>query len=186
MCDLRKKGVHAVSFNSYAIGIEVLGDYDTEDPRSGRGLDCWRNAAATAGVLLDWLDLEADADTVFFHRDDPQTTKRCPGAKVKKDWVLGLNAAPLTPPGTETDKPDVGMPWSHWYFRGESWCVPVHNFLVAKGIPSATVVANLKAIGEKFSYGGELLEGAYYVTKDSSLNPNNCTWAPARELLDLL
>jgi len=28
MCDLRKKGVHAVSFNKTAIGIEVLGDYD--------------------------------------------------------------------------------------------------------------------------------------------------------------
>ena len=42
MCDLRKKGVHAVSFNKIAIGIEVLGDYDREDPKSGRGLACWQ------------------------------------------------------------------------------------------------------------------------------------------------
>ena len=38
MSDLRKPGVHAVSFNSMSIGIEVLGDYDTEYPKSGSGL----------------------------------------------------------------------------------------------------------------------------------------------------
>lgn len=40
MCDFRKKGVHAVSFNSRSIGIEVLGEYDTENPLSGRGAAC--------------------------------------------------------------------------------------------------------------------------------------------------
>ena len=31
-------GVHAVSFNSTGVGIEMLGNYDIEDPRTGRGL----------------------------------------------------------------------------------------------------------------------------------------------------
>lgn len=90
MSPLTEHGVHAVSFNRNSIGIEVLGDYDCEDPFSGRGLECWRTAAATTKVLLDWLKLPANETTVLFHRDDPKTSKTCPGKKVKKDWVLGL------------------------------------------------------------------------------------------------
>lgn len=85
-------GVHAVSFNRYAIGIEVLGMYDKEDPFTGRGLACWQLAAAATRILLAWLGLPANKDTVLFHRDDPKTTKTCPGTKVKKEWVLGLIA----------------------------------------------------------------------------------------------
>ena len=54
MTDFRHRGVHAVSFNSYAIGIEVLGWYNKEDPKSGRGLSCWETATAAARVLLNW------------------------------------------------------------------------------------------------------------------------------------
>lgn len=46
MCDFRRKGIHAVSFNKRSIGIEVLGDYDSESAKTGRGLDCWKTAAA--------------------------------------------------------------------------------------------------------------------------------------------
>jgi hypothetical protein len=185
MCDFRKKGVHALSFNSSAIGIEVLGNYDSEDPRSGRGLACWLNAAAAVRALLAWLNLDANKDTILFHRDDPKTTKSCPGTKVKKDWVLTLINTPFISPGTQTDKPEVGMPWSKWDFRGERWCVPVFDFLVARGIAPATVISNLTSKSGKFFYGGELIEGAYYVGADATLQPNDCTWAPARELLDL-
>ncbi len=185
MCDLRKQGTHAKSFNRSAIGIEVLGNYDREDPRSGRGLACWQNAAAAARVLLDWFGLAPSEDTILFHCDDPETDKSCPGTRVKKDWVLALINTPFVPPGTETDKPDVGIPWSNWDFRGERWCVPVYDFLVAKGIAPAIVVSNLKSKRGQFFYGGELIEGAYYVGAESSLQPNDCTWAPARELMDL-
>ena len=92
MSSLLKPGVHAKSFNRYAIGIEVLGEYDTEDPQSGRGLACWQNAAAATALLLEWLGLPATADTVLFHRNDPKTSKTCPGMKVQKAWVLRLVA----------------------------------------------------------------------------------------------
>lgn len=78
------------------------------------------------------------------------------------------------------------MDWEKWDFRGERWCVPVHGFLVAKGIPSATVIANLKSIGGQFYYDSELLEGAYYVGEKSQLKPNQCTWAPVRELMEFV
>lgn len=89
---LTETGTHAKSFNGMAIGIEVLGDYDSEDPTSGRGLKAWQNGAAAAKALLDWLGLKASAQTVLFHRDDPKTSKTCPGTLVKKDWVLQLIA----------------------------------------------------------------------------------------------
>jgi len=186
MSDLRRFGVHAVSFNRTAIGIEVLGDYDREDPKSGRGLACWRTAAGTVRVLLEWLGLEANDKTVLFHRDDPLTTKSCPGSKVQKDWVLGLIGRPIEMRNTATERPDVGMVWDKWDYRGERWCVPVLEFMAAKGIPAATVAAKLKARGGKYYYGDELLEGAYYVGAGATLKPSECTWAPVRELLELL
>lgn len=88
MSPLDEKGTHARSFNSTHIGIEVLGDYDSEDPKSGRGLKCWTNAAIVTSSLLKWLGLP---DSAFnFHRDDPKTNKTCPGGKVTREWVLGL------------------------------------------------------------------------------------------------
>ncbi|HET8705963.1 MAG TPA: peptidoglycan recognition family protein [Pseudomonadales bacterium] len=187
MCDLNKKGVHAVSFNSIAIGIEVLGDYDNEDPLSGRGLQCWNNAAQTVKALLAWLNLPASEDTVLFHRDDPSTKKSCPGKKVTKDWILQLIQHPSAPAAVTGDvKPDVGMAWDKWDFKGEKWCVPVYQFLLAKGLDSNTIIKNLKSTGGIFFYGTELLEGAYYVGHSSTIKPDQCTWAPARELMELL
>jgi hypothetical protein len=90
MTPLGTPGIHAVSFNRSSIGIEVLGDYDSEDPLSGRGLQCMKNAAAATRSLLQWLDLPTNDKTVLFHRDDPKTSKTCPGKKVTKDWFLTL------------------------------------------------------------------------------------------------
>jgi hypothetical protein len=90
MTPLSTPGIHAVSFNRSSIGIEVLGDYDSEDPLGGRGLQCMKNAAAATRALLQWLDLPTNDKTVLFHRDDPKTSKTCPGKKVTKEWFLTL------------------------------------------------------------------------------------------------
>lgn len=185
MSDLRKQGVHAVSFNSMSIGIEVLGDYNTEDPGSGRGLACWQTTAAATKVLLDWLGLKANERTVLFHRDDPKTTKTCPGSKVKKEWVLKLiNEATIEPkPGiTQTSKPAIGVTLksNEWNYVGERWCIPVRAFLLKKNVPEAEISAKLKRDGKNFYFGAELLEGAYYDKASST------TWAPVRELIDLV
>jgi hypothetical protein len=90
MTPLSEKGVHAVSFNSSSIGIEVLGDYDSEDPFAGRGLQCWQTAAAAAAALAKWLKITPSEQTIKFHRDDPKTSKTCPGSKVSKKWFIDL------------------------------------------------------------------------------------------------
>jgi hypothetical protein len=85
---LNQRGVHAVSFNSYALGIEMLGDYDTEDPTSGRGAQVLDTTARVVDLLLAKLNLTKDK--ILFHRDDPKTNKTCPGRKIRKDWFLDL------------------------------------------------------------------------------------------------
>lgn len=92
------QGIHAVAFNRDHIGIEVLGDYDKgqDDPLSGRGLACWRNAFWCVAEILRWLRREASEDTINFHRDDPKTSKSCPGTAIRLDWVLaGVRAAAI-------------------------------------------------------------------------------------------
>jgi hypothetical protein len=79
-------GVHAVSFNSTGIGIEMLGDYDTEDPWTGRGLQVLTTTCLAVKAILARLQLTPAA--IRFHRDDPRTTKTCPGKKITKDAFL--------------------------------------------------------------------------------------------------
>lgn len=88
MCPLTEKGVHAKSFNSRAIGIEILGNYNEESPNTGRGEKCWSIAFGAVKALVKWAGLKPDATNILFHRDDPKTTKTCPGSKVEKSWVL--------------------------------------------------------------------------------------------------
>lgn len=190
MCDFRAKGIHAASFNSRSLGIEVLGYYDTgkEDPKTGRGLRCWTNAAATVRVLLDWLGLQKSATTILFHRDDPKTSKSCPGTAVTKEWFLGLIPGTVPNPvhsSAPHDKPDVGIVWNKWHFTGEKWCVPILEFLVAKGVPSSDVVAKLKTNDGKLFFGDELIDGGFYVPAGGQPQPDASSWAPARELIEI-
>lgn len=83
MSSLEKRGIHAVSFNKDHIGIEVLGDYDIEDPYTGRGKDCWNTAKDAVRILLDHAGLEPD--NINGHRDDPRTSKSCPGNLMNLD-----------------------------------------------------------------------------------------------------
>lgn len=105
MTPLNEKGVHARSFNGSHIGIEVLGEYDSEDPTTGRGLACWQMAAIATAQLVQWIcrargePLNVPTtlrERVNFHRDDRKTTKSCPGNLVKREWFLNLVAAVLT------------------------------------------------------------------------------------------
>jgi len=84
------KGIHAVSFNRDSIGIEMLGDYDSEDPTSGRGLAVVRLTAQVVKHLMRKLDI--DYSGIRFHWDDPKTSKTCPGTKITKEWFLEMVA----------------------------------------------------------------------------------------------
>lgn len=83
---LNERGVHARSFNSYAIGIEMLGDYDSEDPKSGRGSKVIATTVRVVEMLMQKLNIPKSK--ILFHRDDPKTDKSCPGRKISKEWFL--------------------------------------------------------------------------------------------------
>jgi hypothetical protein len=88
MSSLQRPGVHARSYNAAHIGIEVLGNYDTESPFEGRGAQAWRNAALAVNALDARMNYQAE---VVFHRDDPRTNKSCPGNNIPNvSWFVEL------------------------------------------------------------------------------------------------
>jgi hypothetical protein len=108
MCPLNERGVHAVSFNAAYVGIEMLGDYDVEDPKTGRGKRVIELSVATTVLLLRKLGLEANATTLKFHRDDPTTKKTCPGTLITKPWFLDLVTRAMA---AETARPEPKVVW---------------------------------------------------------------------------
>ena len=90
LSSLYRPGVHAVSYNSNSIGIEMLGNYDIEDPSTGRGLKVLQNTAELVAIILDKMGKPVDNESVHFHRDDPKTRKSCPGKLIDKDSFLEM------------------------------------------------------------------------------------------------
>lgn len=71
-------GVHSPSWNDVSLGIEQLGDFDSEDYSHGRGLAVQQNAIAAFAVLSHFAGI--DSHTMRDHREDVRTTHAdCPG-----------------------------------------------------------------------------------------------------------
>lgn len=84
---LNKRGTHSPSWNAVALGVEMLGDYDTEDFDKGPGAHIHQNAVAAVATLC--LKIRVPADSVHFHKEDPKTThKDCPGKNVNKESFI--------------------------------------------------------------------------------------------------
>jgi hypothetical protein len=84
---LTTSGVHSPSWNSVALGVEMLGEYETEAFDSGRGLAVQRNAVAALSILCRTLGF--DPATIRLHKEDPKTThKGCPGKHVVKSNII--------------------------------------------------------------------------------------------------
>lgn len=90
---MRHDGIHAGELNHRSVGIEVVGDYDTEQ-WSGKTKS---NALGAIKSLMEQLGL-AEKD-IFFHRD--VSPKSCPGWAIAKEWLFqeisSLNLGPLIP-----------------------------------------------------------------------------------------
>jgi hypothetical protein len=79
-------GTHSPSWNKLALGIEMLGDFETESFSSGRGLKVRKNTVAAIATLSAVLGI--DPHTMWIHREDARTTHKCPGIKVQKLEVI--------------------------------------------------------------------------------------------------
>lgn len=81
----QKRGVHAVSFNSVSWGVECVGNFDVE-PFQGPIVGLLVGALAAMHVALGIQPdpFEKGVRGLHFHRDDPLTSKTCPGKNVFK------------------------------------------------------------------------------------------------------
>ena len=166
-------GIHAASFNSSSIGIEALGAYDVEDPRTGRGLAVMTTTASTTRALLDWLGLDVTSKSILFHRFDPKTTKTCPGTKVHHDWFVDL--VRRTPAGEipATAEPDTGG-------LGDEEMVPLVSYVAANTGRTISELAAMIRRDEGMWYMGEQwVERAYYESSTKA------TMAPLSEALEV-
>lgn len=85
---LWKRGTHSPSWNSFSWGVEMVGDYATEDFASGPGAKVRDNAVALVAALFGWIGVEPTEKTLRLHKEDPGTTHDCPGKHVSKDDFL--------------------------------------------------------------------------------------------------
>lgn len=90
---LTMTGVHSPSWNAVSLGVEMLGDYDTELFDSGRGLAVQRNAVAAISILSNTLGI--DPSSMRLHKEDPKTKHtHCPGKNVDKaKFIAEVTAA---------------------------------------------------------------------------------------------
>lgn len=100
------RGVHAVSFNANSWGVECVGNFDSE-PFDGpvrtkyiEGLACLHLAT---GLPLDPYVFNSRG--MHFHRDDPKTSKTCPGTKVHKPELIAAIKAKLAQMSGDGDHP---------------------------------------------------------------------------------
>ena len=82
-------GVHSPSWNHFAWGVELVGDYSTEVMPAG----LQQNAISALATLHGALGLDPNA--LRLHREDPLTTHLCPGTNVSKADVIAQITAKL-------------------------------------------------------------------------------------------
>lgn len=105
---LTTTGRHSPGWNNVAIGIEMLGNYETESFSSGRGAAVRENAVAATASISRRLGL--DPDTIRLHKEDPLTDHDCPGRNVRKsEFIAEVGAKIASYYGADHD-PDEPHP----------------------------------------------------------------------------
>jgi N-acetylmuramoyl-L-alanine amidase len=83
-------GVHSPSWNAISWGVELVGDYSTEDFSPA----VQANAASALASLHGLAGLSPD--TLRLHKEDPKTSHRnCPGKNIIKNDVISVVSAAL-------------------------------------------------------------------------------------------
>lgn len=106
-----KRGIHAASFNGNSWGVEMVGNFDTETwggayrQKYIEGLACLHMAT---GMALD--PYVRGKSGLHFHRDDPLTSKTCPGKNVAKPTMIAeIRAAMIRLGGGEAPPEKVAV-----------------------------------------------------------------------------
>lgn len=105
---LDKPGVHSPSWNAVSIGIEMIGDYDREDDDAGAGLKVKNNCIFATALLCETFGL-LPRSAVRLHREDPNTTHKCPGNDLAVDKAPMIAAVEALLAGGEHAADDVAV-----------------------------------------------------------------------------
>lgn len=82
-------------FNSWAFGVETVGDFDAEDPTTSRAIATSLDVIALVHKLYT-----IPVSRCFLHRD--VANKTCPGKRVSREWVHSQLRARLAGGGSST------------------------------------------------------------------------------------
>lgn len=157
-----KRGVHAVSFNANSWGVECVGEFDSEAftpdlaNRYAEGMACLHLAL---GISPDGYAFKTRG--LHFHRDDPKTTKTCPGRKVDKLKMVDLiqqAMARLSDSGAhdDDDPPPAVIPAA----RFGTINVAADDFLNVRDEPSGkSPVTRVLHRGDRIEITGEAKNG---------------------------
>jgi hypothetical protein len=70
-----------MALNTYAFGLEVVGNFDSEDPATSRSMN---TALSAAAIMADLWSIDLDS-VLLFHRW--VANKSCPGDRVSLSWI---------------------------------------------------------------------------------------------------
>jgi N-acetylmuramoyl-L-alanine amidase/Bacterial SH3 domain len=110
LTDLNVSGVHSPSWNATRLGIEMVGDYDSEDDEHGMGAQVMEMTVALFGECCAFFGWEVNNSKIKQHKEDPATDHDCPGRNVVKAEFLtdvtnymgdGGDHTPVPPQPTE-------------------------------------------------------------------------------------
>lgn len=154
-----RKGVHARSFNANSWGVECVGDFDSEPftaelaERYGTGLACLHIAA---GLSPD--DFLLKQRGLHFHRDDPLTTKTCPGKKVSKAYMVNLVSS-LMAQMSKGDDDDTPPPVNKLPTRGGTVAAPANDptLNVRAGPSGKEPIIRVLRNGDRVAVEGEVI-----------------------------
>jgi hypothetical protein len=181
-----RRGVHAVSFNKNSWGVEMLGDFDSESFTSGRGAKVRQNSLVALDIMCKAL--KASPDSIKFHRDDPKTSKTCPGRNVtKSDIVNGVKSimnVPLAPDKTpRMSSPSIIMPnqaqWTNTREKDERIIVRARDFIGALDPGAGLALSGMNVVISKAGKANKSIVVA-------ELDENNRAWVFARDAAEAL
>lgn len=175
------RGTHAVSFNANSWGVECVGDFDRE-PFDGPVRDRYVEGLAALHLAagLQLAPFERAVRGLHFHRDDPLTSKTCPGKNVLVSIVIDLVQARMNAmtAGDHPEEQIVAAPAAAT--RVGTVKVPAGDTLNVRAAASAKapLLATLKP-GERVSILGDAKNGVdHWLRIDIAGEPDG--WVAAR------
>jgi len=89
LTDFNVSGVHSPSWNATMLGIEMVGDYETESDETGMGAKVMEMTVALFGECCSFFGWQVNNTNIKQHKEDPRSDHDdCPGRNVVKSEFL--------------------------------------------------------------------------------------------------